>query len=84
MFYQLKSPDLVLSSVLQQAAPKVYELIRLAKQGAFPGGEVIGAYALGPYHNLGRLIPPTVQERIEQIRLGLVDGSIQTDVAPEP
>jgi basic membrane protein A len=83
MFYQLKSPDLVLSSVLQQAAPKVYELIRLAKQGAFPGGEVIGAYALGPYHNLGRLIPPTVQERIEQIRLGLVDGSIQTDVSPE-
>ncbi len=84
MFYQLKSPDLALSSVLQQAAPKVYELIRLAKEGAFPGGDVIGAYALGPYHSLGRLIPPTVQERIEQIRLGLMDGSIQTNVSPEP
>ena len=84
MFYQLKSPDLVLSSALQQAAPKVYELIRLAKEGAFPSGEVIGAYALGPYHSLGRLVPPTVQERIEQIRLGLVDGSIPTNVSNEP
>ena len=84
LYYQLKSPDFVLSSVLKQAAPKVYELIRLAKEGTLPSGEVVGAYALGPYHSLGRLVPPTVQERIEQIRLGLVDGSIQTNVSREP
>jgi len=84
MYYQLKNPDLVLSSVLEQAAPKVYELIRRAREGAFPSGEVIGAYALGPYHSLERLVPPTVQQRIEQIRLGLMDGSIQTNVSSEP
>lgn len=84
MFYQLKSPDLVLSSALQQAAPKVYELIRLAKGDAFPGGQSIGAYALGPYHSLERLVPPTVEERLGKIRLGLMDGSLQTNVSPEP
>ena len=84
MFYQLENHDWVLSSVLEQAAPIIYALIQQAAVGGFPAGEARGGYALGSYHSLGRLIPATVQERLEQIRLGLLDGSIQTGVASEP
>ena len=84
MFYQLKAADFVLSSAVKQAGPGVYALIRLAVEGQFPTGDTRGAYALGPYHSLERQVPPTVRERLEQIRRGLVDGSIQTGVPAEP
>lgn len=84
MFYQLDNADFVLSSAVKQAGPGVYALIRLAVEGQFPAGETRGGYALGPHHSLERQVPPTVRERLEQIRLGLADGSIQTGVPAEP
>jgi basic membrane protein A and related proteins len=83
MYYQLENVDFVLSSVVKQAGASVYALIRLAIEGQFAAGERRGAYALGPWHSLERQVPPTVQERLEQIRIGLTDGSIQTGVPNE-
>lgn len=84
MYYQVENADLVLSSAVKQAGPSVYELIRLAVEGKFPGGEFQGEYALGPFHSLERLVQPTVRERLAAIQRGLADGSIQTGVSPEP
>ena len=84
MFYQLENADFVLSSTVKQAGTGVYALIRrIAVEGQFPAGETRGEYALGPYHSLERQVPPTVRERLEQIRIGLADGSIQTGVPNE-
>ncbi len=84
MFYQLEYADFVLSSVVKQAGPGVFALIRLAVEGQFPGGEVEGQFALGPGHSLENRIPPTVRDRLESIRIGLTDGSIQTGFTPLP
>lgn len=84
MYYQLDNADFVLSSAVKQAAQGVYGLIRKAVEGQFPAGEVRGEYALGLYHSLERQVPPTVRDRLEQIRRGLVDGSIQTGVPAGP
>jgi basic membrane protein A len=84
MYYQLENADFVLSSAVKQAGTSVYTLIRLAAEGQFPAGEARGTYALGPWHSLERQVPPTVRERLEQIRIGLADGSIQTGVPLEP
>ena len=62
----------------------VYALIHLGVEDQLPVGETRGGYALGPYHSLERQVPPTVRERLEQIRIGLADGSIQTGVPAEP
>lgn len=83
MYYQVENADFVLSSAVKQAGTSVYALIRSFVEGQFPAGETRGAYALGPYHSLERQVPPTVRERLEQIRIGLADGSIQTGVPPE-
>ena len=84
MFYQLDNADFVLSSAVKQAGPDVYTLIRLALENQFPTGDTQGEYALAPFHTLERQVPPTVRERLEQIRRGLADGSIQTGVSAEP
>jgi basic membrane protein A len=84
VFYQLKAADYVLSSIIKQAGTGVYGLIRMLVAGQFPAGETRGAYVLGPYHSLERQVPPTVREKLEFIRRGLTDGSIQTDVPAEP
>jgi basic membrane protein A and related proteins len=84
MFYQLDNPDFVLSSAVKQAGIGVYGLIRLVVEGQFPAGETRGEYGLGPYHSLERQVQSTVRERLEQIRLGLAAGSIQTGVPSEP
>lgn len=84
MYYQLENVDFVLSSIVRQAGASVYALIRLAVEGMFTAGETRGTYMLGPYHSLERQVPPTVRERLEQIRIGLADGSIQTGVPTEP
>jgi len=84
MYYQLENADFVLNSAVKQAGVSVYALIRAFVEGQFPAGETRGTYALGPYHSLERQVPPTVRERLEQIRIGLADGSIQTGVPLEP
>lgn len=84
MYYQVKASDFVLSSAAKQAGKAVYELIRAAVLDEFPAGEKRGEYALGPWHSLERQVPASVQERLEQIRRGLADGSIQTGVPPKP
>lgn len=84
MYYQLENADFVLTSAVKQAGAGVYALIRLFVEGQFPAGERRGTYALGPYHSLERQVPPTVRERLEQIRIGLAGGSIQTGVPLEP
>ncbi len=84
VFYRLKNNDFVLSSAVKQAGAGVYALIKLAVEGQFQAGERRGEYALGPYHSLERQVPPSVRERIEQIRRGLADGVIQTGVPLAP
>ena len=84
MYYQVKEADWVANSVLKDAHSIVYILVAAASQGQFAGGEFGGEYVLAGYHSLPRLIPPSVQARLEQIRIGLANGSIQTGVPREP
>jgi basic membrane protein A len=84
MYYQLENADFALSSAMKQAGKSVYTVIRLLMEGKFSPGEHRGEYALGPYHSLERRVPATVQGRLEQIRIGLADGSITTGIPPEP
>lgn len=84
MYYQLENAEFVLSSAVKQAGESVYMLIRSFVEGRFSAGERRGTYALGPWHNLARRVPPTVQDRLEQIHRGLAEGSIATGVPSEP
>jgi len=72
----------MLSSAMKLITPGVFELIKLSKEGAFPGGNYFGDVSYAPFHDLENEVPADVADEMEKIRAGLLDGSIKTDVPP--
>jgi basic membrane protein A len=70
----------LLTSVTKLVAPSVLELIELSRDKNFPSGEYAGDVGYAPFHELDHEIPPAVKEQLEMIRIGLADGSIETNV----
>jgi basic membrane protein A len=68
----------LMSSAMKLITPGVFDLITLAKDGKFPGGNFFGPVGLAPYHDFDSQIPQEVKDKIEEIDAGLQDGSITT------
>jgi basic membrane protein A len=72
--------NVLLTSAMKLITPSVFANIKIAKEGSFKGGNVIGDVGLAPYHDLDEQVPESVKERLQQIDEGLKDGSIRTNV----
>ena len=72
----------MLSSAMKLITPAVFELVKLSKDGAFPNGNYFGDITYAPYHDLENEVPTEVKTAMEQIKAGLLDGSIETNVPP--
>ncbi len=83
-YYEIVANDFALNSAQKQAGLAVHELLAMIAQGKFSGGEFVGQYALGSYHALERLAPPTVRARLEGLASALAQGAVQTNVRPAP
>jgi basic membrane protein A len=68
----------LISSAMKLITPAIFELITLANDGNFPGGNYFGAAGLAPYHDFDDDIPQEVKDLIETTAEGLLDGSITT------
>lgn len=73
----------MLTSVVKLAAPSVLELLKRAQDDGFPSGNFYGEVGIAPFHELENEIPAEVRTALEEIKTGLLDGSIKTDVPPE-
>jgi basic membrane protein A and related proteins len=72
-------PQLV-SSAVSEIPSALEELVRMAQAGEFPSGNFFGQTDLAPLRNLEPQITPGILKRLEVIRLGLVAGSIRTEI----
>lgn len=72
----------LLSSAMKLITPGVFDLVKLAKDGAFPDGNYFGKAAYAPFHDLDGQVPAEVKAKMEEINAMLLDGSLQTNVAP--
>jgi basic membrane protein A len=72
----------MLSSAMKLITPGVFELIRLSQEGNFPSGNYLGDATYAPYHDLENEVPTEVKATMEEIKAGLLDGSIKTGVPP--
>ncbi len=72
----------MLSSAYKLVTPGVFDLIKLAKDGAFPGGNFYGQAGYAPYHDLDASVPAEVKAKMEEINKMIADGSLQTNVPP--
>lgn len=70
----------MLSSAMKLITPGVLDLIRLSREGNFRGGNYFGDAGYAPYHDLESEVPADVKEIMEEIKAGLLDGSIETGV----
>lgn len=77
-----EAQKVLLSSAMKLLTPGTFELIKLAKEGKFPGGNYIGKAGYAPYHDLDSVVPAEVKARMEEIFKGLQDGTIVTNVPP--
>lgn len=72
----------MLSSAMKLIAPGVFELLRLAREGKFPGGNFTGQVGYAPYHDLDATVPAAVKDRMMTIQAAILAGSLQTGVSP--
>jgi basic membrane protein A len=68
----------LVSSAMKLITPAVAELINLAKEDNFPGGDYYGVAGLAPFHDFEDQLPQDLKDKLEEIDKGLKDGSIKT------
>jgi basic membrane protein A len=61
----------------------VVELVTLANQGAFPGGNFFGGAGLAAFHDFDATIPQEVKDKLAEIDTALKDGSLETGYNPQ-
>jgi basic membrane protein A len=72
----------LVSSAMKLITPGVFDLIKLAKDGQFPGGNFVGPVGLAPYHDFDSKVDQAIKDKITEIDAGLKDGSISTGYNP--
>ena len=72
----------LVSSAMKMIVPGIFNLINMAKEGNFPGGNYFGEVGLAPFHDFEDEVPDDVKATLDEIRAGLLDGSIPTGYAP--
>jgi len=72
----------LVSSAMKLITPGVADLIVKAAAGDFPGGNYVGDVGLAPFHDFEDKVPQDVKDLLDEVRKGLMDGSIDTDYHP--
>jgi basic membrane protein A len=72
----------LISSAMKLITPGVFDLVKLAQDGAFPGGNFVGMVGLAPFHDFDAVIPQEVKDTLSEIDAGLLDGTIETGYNP--
>lgn len=68
----------LVSSAMKLITPAVFDLIKLSKDGQFPGGNYVGPVGLAPFHDFDSKIDQAIKDKLAEIDAGLKDGSITT------
>ncbi len=72
----------LVSSAMKLITPGVADLIVKAAAGDFPGGNYVGDVGLAPFHDFEDKVPQDVKDLLDEVRKGLMDGSIDTGYHP--
>jgi len=70
----------LLTSAEKKLVQGTADLVLLAYEGAFPGGNYVGNVGLAPYHNAEAAVSAEIQDQVAAVIAGLEDGTIETGV----
>ena len=68
----------LITSAMKLITPGVFDLVKLSLDGEFPGGNYVGDFGLAPFHDFDSAVPQEVKDKLEEIKAGLIDGSVDT------
>jgi len=68
----------LVSSTVNNITQGVFDIIKLARDGAFPSGNFFGDSGLASYHDFDTLIPQAIKDEMDRITADLVSGSISS------
>ena len=68
----------LVSSAMKLITPGVVDLVTMANEGKFPGGNHFGATGLAPFHDFASKVPADVQKMLEKLAADLKSGAVQT------
>ena len=73
----------LVSSAMKLITPGVFDLISLSKDGALPSdGNFFGAVGLADFHDFDAEISDDIKTQLDEITVGMEDGSISTGYNP--
>jgi basic membrane protein A and related proteins len=77
--------DIMLTSVMKQMDVAVFDAIQAQLDGTFEGGDYLGTLendgvALAPFHDYEDQMPEGLDERLEELRQGIIAGEISVEV----
>jgi basic membrane protein A len=75
--------DILLTSVLKRMDVTTFKAIESAVNGTFEGGVIVGTLEnqgvdIAPYHDLSSMVSSDLQAQLDEVRQGIIDGTIQT------
>ena len=78
--------DLILTSVMKNMDQAVYDTIAMDLEGEFEGGLYVGTLendgvGIAPFHEYEDDVSQDVKDALDEIRQGIIDGSISVDPA---
>lgn len=76
--------DLWLTSVMKNMDVAVTDAVGQVVNGTFEGGTYVGTLAnkgvgIAPFHNFDSKVPATLKTQLENLKKGIVDGSVSVD-----
>jgi basic membrane protein A len=72
----------LVSSAMKLITPGVFDVIQSVQDGSFAAGNFVGDVGLAPFHDFDSGISDEIKGRLDEIRAGLLDGSIATGYSP--
>ena len=79
----------ILTSVIKRVDNAVYQTIKDASEGNFPGGEVIDlglkekGMSLAPFGRFDKDVPQEVKDEVQKAQQGIISGDIQVPEKPQ-
>ena len=68
----------LVSSATKPIAASLVDLLQQAAAGTISGGNYVGGGGLAPFHDFEDVVPQEVKDLLDEVRAGLLDGSILT------
>ncbi|MDD4645430.1 MAG: BMP family ABC transporter substrate-binding protein [Bacteroidales bacterium] len=79
-----EASEAILSSAMKRLDNAIYAVVKAFMENHFSGGGIYtgnlsnNGVQMAPYHNFEQQIPDSVKSAIENIKVGIIDGSIST------